>query len=52
MLRFERNSAPNKKQSGEEIVMVERDEVLSMFEKVRMIESSYEILTTASQAKL
>lgn len=32
--------------------MVERDEVVGMFEKVRLIEGSYEILTTACQAKL
>jgi hypothetical protein len=52
VLRCERPSPPSKKSSGEDVVMVERDEVLSMFEKVRIIESSHEILTTTTQAKL
>jgi hypothetical protein len=52
VLRCERSAPTSKKGGGEDIVMVERDEMLSFFEKVKTVESSFDILTTATQAKL
>jgi hypothetical protein len=52
VLTCNRTNRPSKKSPTESIVMIEKDDILSLFEKVKVIENNYDMLTSATQIKL
>ena len=42
----------SKKSSSDEMIMIEKDEVLGLFEKVKVLDSNFDMLQSSTQIKL
>ena len=51
-MHCDRAHQPTNKPSGEEIVLLERDEVVSVFERVKMLEGRLEVLAANATTRL
>jgi hypothetical protein len=52
ILHCARQNQTSNKTSADEVVMVERDEIVEFYDKVKLLEGNFEMLQSATQIKL